>query len=162
MNDAFENPIPPAIESLIALFHSDLQAVRFPDVDAEALELVADEVRAASSEVQRAEEALAAAMRELAQRQESLLQKSQRALAYARIFAEENPDLLTRLDAVQLPRAARKPTRTDASLNATSESAEPAAGRRRGRPRKSSESGTERLFGQDAPAEMSAASSALS
>ncbi|MGA9523766.1 MAG: hypothetical protein WBV82_20055 [Myxococcaceae bacterium] len=138
MNDASDNPVSPAIESLIELFRTELGEVRFPDVDGDSLSAAASEVRDASCEVVRAEEALAAAMRELAQRQDQLLQKSQRALAYARIFAEENPELLARLDTVQLPRAGR-------------DSAEPAVVRRRGRPRKSVETVTE-LFQQDVSA----------
>ncbi len=147
MNDVSENPVSPAIESLIELFRTELGEVRFPDVDGESLASVASEVRDASTEVARVEEALSAAMRELAQRQEALLQKSHRALAYARIFAEENPELLARLDAVQLPRAGRKATRNELGLNAGTD-AETAGPRRRGRPRKSIDTVTE-LFQQD-------------
>jgi hypothetical protein len=134
MHDAAENTISPAIASLLELFRTDLEEVRFPDVDLPSLEASADEVRSASSEVSRAEQALTAALKGLSERQEALHHKSLRALAYARIYAEDDAELLSRLEAVQLARPAR-----GTAVEATT-------AKRRGRPRKQAGSDTERLF----------------
>lgn len=82
--------------------------------------------------------ALEAARRSLVERQEVLLQQVQRALAYARVYAEADEALSAQLEAVTLPRAAKR-ARTDGlgandALVLTSE-AQPAP-RPRGRPRK--------------------------
>lgn len=119
-------PISPAVQSLLELFDDELKELKFPDVDAAALEAAADKAREAALAVERAELALDAARQALAERQEQLLAKSQRALAYARVFAEDAPELLARLEAIALPRL-RKPA---------GPVGEPPAPKRRGRPRK--------------------------
>ncbi|MGZ3460053.1 MAG: hypothetical protein ACXU86_16295, partial [Archangium sp.] len=100
--------------------------------------------------------ALEAARQVLADGQEALLQKGQRALAYARVFAEEDAALSTRLEAISLPKPARKgvggvvaeaPAQNDES-----------APRRRGRPPKSRPSAP--LFAEGSSPEALAAESA--
>jgi hypothetical protein len=92
--------------------------------------------------VQRAAQlALDVARGALHERQEALLQQAQRALAYARVYAEADVALTARLDAITLPRGSRRArsetgtsgAETD-SLVLTSEG-EPVR-RPRGRPRK--------------------------
>jgi hypothetical protein len=134
MHDAAENTIPSAIEALLELFRTELEEVRFPDVDGQALATAAEGVRSAASDVAQAERALTAALKALSDRQEALHHKSLRALAYARIYAEDDAGLLSRLEAVQLARPAG------------GAAADTATAKRRGRPRKQAGSDTERLF----------------
>jgi len=138
--------IPPAVQTVLDLFTTDLADVRFGDLDAPALARIASDVEAASEVVVAAQLALDVARGALHERQETLLQQAQRALAYARVYAEADLALTARLDAIALPRASRRSRNepgtstsasdaASASLVLTSE-AEPAARRPRGRPRK--------------------------
>jgi hypothetical protein len=122
--------IPEPVQILLDLFKNDLADVRFADMDAKTLAHLASEVRAAESAVMSAQAALDSAKNALQLHQDILTQQAQRALAYARVYAEGNDALSTRLDAVALPRPAR---RASLVLSATPPD-EPA--RRRGRPRK--------------------------
>lgn len=139
--------IPPAVQAVLDLFTTDLADVRFGDLDAPALARLASDVQAASEIVASAQIALDLARGALHERQEALLQQAQRALAYARVFAEADVALTARLDAITLPRASRRP-RSDGSTS-TGTGAHGAAGdslvltseleparRPRGRPRK--------------------------
>lgn len=130
-------PFSPALQSLLDLFASELSELKFPDVDAEALEHAAQKVRDAALQVERAEAALDAARRSQLEVEEQLVGKAQRALAYAKVYAEEAPELLAKLEAIALPRARKVP------------SPDAPAPRRRGRPRKTDESAP--LFGAGAP-----------
>ncbi|MEW5848229.1 MAG: hypothetical protein AB2A00_05415 [Myxococcota bacterium] len=128
-----ENPIPPAQQALLDLFTADLKDLKFPDVDRDILEEAAARVREHAEQVAQAEAALAAAREKLAEHQEGLLQKCQRAMAYARVWAEENEELSQRLDAIALPRSARR-ARSEGNATLPPESAAPV--RKRGRPPK--------------------------
>ena len=67
------------------------------------------------------------------EKQEALLLRAQRALAYARVYAESDTTLTASLEAIGLPRATRRATVGDAPvLSAASDTAP----RPRGRPRK--------------------------
>jgi hypothetical protein len=114
--------IPAPVQAVIDLFADDLADVRFPDVDGAVLGRLASEVEAASSALAAAQAALDQAREALHQRQDALLHGAQRAVAYARVFAESNEALAARLGAIHLSRPAPA-------------SAE-AAPRRRGRPPK--------------------------
>jgi hypothetical protein len=107
-------------------------------------------VKERAEAVARAEAALEVAHQELQDSQEALLLKGQRALAYARVYAEERAELGAKLDAIALPRAPRKGPRPEpqAAPEAAAQ-AEPSAPRRRGRPPKAKDSAT--LF-SDSPA----------
>lgn len=127
--DPDSNPIPTAVKELLGLFDGPLSEVRFPDVDGAALREQVASVEAAVKDVEAAAAAWAEAKRSVDARLEVLLQKSQRALAYARVYAEGRPELDAQLAALLLPKwgdpRGTKPT-----------SAEPVAARKRGRPRK--------------------------
>ncbi len=139
MFDATENdPISPAMRALLEVFSTELSEVKFPDVDAEVLEEAAGRVREMAEAVARAQAALEAARQALGESQEALLQKGQRALAYARVFAEEDAALSTRLEAIGLPKSARKGGRPDGVVAGESPAQnDESAPRRRGRPPKS-------------------------
>ncbi|WNG43178.1 hypothetical protein F0U60_02995 [Archangium minus] len=138
MFDATENdPISPAMRALLEVFSTELSEVKFPDVDAEVLEEAASRVRAQAEAVAKAQAALEAARQALGESQEALLQKGQRALSYARVFAEEDEALSTKLEAISLPKAARKGARPEGAVAAEAAQNEESAPRRRGRPPKS-------------------------
>ena len=127
------NAIPQPIQALLDVFSTALADVRFADVDAQALARSASDVEAAADVVATAQSALDAARQALDERQDALFVQAQRALAYARVYAETDEALSTQLDAVSLPRAVRR-SRADEALVL---SAEPQSSPRpRGRPRK--------------------------
>jgi hypothetical protein len=111
----------PSIQSVLELFKGPLSNVRFADIDAEGLARVAAEVEAVGGEVQRHEEELAMLRQTLAQRQEALLTLSQQALAYARVYAENDEQLLEELNRIALPRSTkpRKPGASNGGARAT-------------------------------------------
>lgn len=133
MFDVTENdPISPAMHALLRLFGNELKAVKFPDLDRGVLEAAAEQVKERAIALAHAQASLDAARHALHDSQEALLQKGQRALAYVRIFAEENPELAQQLDGISLQRPLRKtPAREGAG--AVEENAAP---KRRGRPPK--------------------------
>ena len=126
-------PLSPPIQSLLELFTTSLADVRFADLDGQTLARLAAGVTAAAETVAAAQSALDAAREALIERQDTLLHQAQRALAYARVFAESDETLTAQLDAITLPRATRR-TRADGALVLSAEPQPPA--RPRGRPRK--------------------------
>jgi hypothetical protein len=151
------SPIPAPIQTLVTLFEETLTAVNFPDVNTTVLQEASKAVVDAHTQVTRLEAELTAARAALSERQDALLGKAQRALAYARIFAEEQPELLSRLDAVSLPRAGRRQPKVEATVEPVTAAGEHAASseapRKRGRPARARPAGM--LFqdeATDAPA----------
>ncbi len=132
--DVITAPVRIAIE----LFESALAEVRFPDVDATTLARSAAEVDAAGRAVSVAQAELDTARSALQERQEALLGQVQRAIAYARVYAENDEELTQRLSAIALPRAAR-PARSkeESALVLSSSAPESAAAPRRRRRRAS-------------------------
>ena len=130
-------PIDPSVLALSKLFDGPLQGVTFPDVDREALLEHIDFVRRCAEDLAQARAMLASAESALEERQGSLMAKSQRAMAYARIYADENPALLEELDRIVLPRTSALRAEKRESAIARASSPRPEAGARtRGRPRK--------------------------
>jgi hypothetical protein len=151
------DPISPALQDLLKLFGQELATVKFPDMDRGVLEEAAAGVKEKAEAVARAQAALDAARQSLHESQEALLQKGQRALAYARIFAEDDAELSEKLDAISLPRPVRKAPRMEGTLTLEAPSAqgEESAPRRRGRPPKARTSAP--LFSEGASPEVIAA-----
>jgi hypothetical protein len=125
--------IPLPIQTLLDLFTTSLADVRFADVDGETLACSAAEVEVAAKAVAAAQTALDAARAGLHEKQEMLLQRAQRALAYARVYAETDEALSLELDAVSLPRAPRRTRAEDALVLSADPQPSP---RPRGRPKK--------------------------
>jgi hypothetical protein len=150
-------PISPALQDLLKLFGEELATVKFPDLDRKVLEEAAERVKERAEAVARAQTALEAARQSLYESQEALLQKGQRALAYARIFAEEDAELSAKLDGISLPRPMRKALRSEGAvaLEAPATQGEDSAPRRRGRPPKARSSAP--LFAEGASPEAIAA-----
>lgn len=137
-NSPENDSISPALRELLELFATDLSDVKFPDVDTEVLGEAAVQVRQKAEAVARAQAALDAARQALNESQESLLQKGQRALAYAKVFAEDDAELGAKLEAIHLPRPVRKasgPSQVADPVNAPTGSDDNTP-RRRGRPPK--------------------------
>ena len=129
--------IPSPVRTVLDLFASELADVRFGDVDTQALARVAADVQAAAEVVASAQASLESARGTLHDRQEVLLQQTQRALAYARVYAEADEALSAQLDAITLPRPARRARGEANATDALVLSADPQpAPRPRGRPRK--------------------------
>ena len=107
----------PPVVSVLELFKGPLSGVRFADIDATGLASLAAEVESAASEVERHEAQLGELRQALAHRQEALLVLAQQALAYARVYADNDEPLLEELNRISLPRAAkpRKPSAAKAT-----------------------------------------------
>lgn len=103
--------IPPTVSALLELFESSLSDVRFADLDANVLNALAAEVAQAAESVASKQTALDEARAALQERQNLLLQQAQRALAYARVYAENDFDLRAKLEAIALPKPPRAPRR---------------------------------------------------
>jgi hypothetical protein len=101
--DALTAPILAAIE----LFETTLSEVRFPDVDARTLASAAADVDAAGRAVAVAQAALDSARSALQERQDALLWQVHKAIAYARVYAENDEALIQRLNSIPLPRGGR-------------------------------------------------------
>jgi hypothetical protein len=112
------DPVPPFARAVLELYAEALPSVRFPDMDLSVLESAADDLRAAQVELEQIEAELAQARATLLSQAEQLNARCQRALAYARVFAETDPALNARV----------------AALGETGSSAAQTAPKRRGRP----------------------------
>lgn len=82
---------PEPIGRLIQLFERHEEELRFPDVDAQSLTAGVAEVEAQAEEVDRIATLLGDAREELFKRQQRLLQRAQKAHAYANIYATGIP-----------------------------------------------------------------------
>jgi len=113
--------LPVDVRAVIDLFATHLAKVAFPDVDAASLRKQADELRAEHVNVERARDALAAAVAVSEARLAKLTESCARAIAYARIYSEANPQRQPIADAI-------------AALTETQEALPTKTGKRRGRP----------------------------
>jgi hypothetical protein len=113
------------VQSVIELFQGPLSDVRFADVDAAGLANLAAEVESAASAVAQQEARLTELRQTLVDRQDALLLLAQRAVAYARVYAEHDEALSEQLARITLPRAGKprkastaKPAGADAGSEA--------------------------------------------
>jgi len=120
----------PPIQAVLELFvHGPLADQRFADVDAAVLSELASTVEAAAAAVAEQEAQLSELRQTLADRQDALLLLAQRALAYARVYAEHDDALTEQLSRISLPRAGkpRKVSAKPASSEASAASSEASA-----------------------------------
>jgi len=94
------DPVPVDVRAVIDLFTTHLAKVTFPDVDAASLRKLAEDLRAEAKSVARAREALAAAIVASDARLATLTDATSRAIAYARIYGEAQPERQAILDAL--------------------------------------------------------------
>lgn len=126
------NAIPTPVRTALQLFETDLAHVNFAEIDAETLARAVSEVNALAGVVATAQAALDSARNALQERQDALLGQVQRALAYARVYAENDEALTQRLNAIALPRSGRVArAKDDAGLVLSSAPQPTTRGRRR-------------------------------
>jgi hypothetical protein len=111
------------LQAVVALFEGPLAGLRFADIDATGLSKLSGEVANAAAEVEQQEAKLSELRQNLAQRQEALLGLAQQALAYARVYAENDEELLAKLNDISLPRATKPRKATPARARGASEAA---------------------------------------
>lgn len=99
--------IPPSIGELIELFSEHLADVEFPDVNASSLEQLSCKVAAAHTAVIELERQLHSAREVFSQAERTLLDKSQSALGYAKVYAREDEELLEALSSIQIGKKKR-------------------------------------------------------
>jgi hypothetical protein len=114
--------LPAFSREVLELFSAELAEIRFPDLDVESLREAAGRVRDAQAEVDRLEGELQEAQEGVAQQSAALHACAERALAYARVYAEGKPALSAQIDAIRSQPSSDKESAT--------------ASRKRGRPRK--------------------------
>lgn len=119
------DPIPQSVRDLVALFDNDLADVRFPDVSREALGELVGKVSALVGDVNAAQEAFEKSQADLTQNQQLLMEMARRGLLYARVFAENNHELLGKLGAINL-KASKAPSATSKPRGRPPKSAEDA------------------------------------
>ena len=110
------------VQAVLELFQGPLSDVRFADVDAAVLANSAAEVESAASAVAQQEARLTELRQTLAERQDALLLLAQRAVAYARVYAEHDEALTEQLSRITLPRAG-KPRKASTAKPAGAEAA---------------------------------------
>jgi hypothetical protein len=129
-------PIPPAVQQVLDLYETNLPLVKFGDLEATVLAKAAEEVVLAATALERAEATLETARVALLEKQEDLLQKAQRALGYARVYAEGDAELAARVEEISLVRSSRRTQKVD-SIEGSEPAPAAQARRRHARPRKS-------------------------
>lgn len=117
----------PPLQAVLQLFQGPLADVRFADIDAAGLASIAAEVESAADAVAQHEAQLSELRQTLVERQDALLLLAQRALAYARVYAEHDEALTEQLARITLPRAAKPRKASAAKATEALEPAEPAA-----------------------------------
>jgi hypothetical protein len=130
---------------VIDLYALDLAEVRFPDLDLSALLYAQSELHAAQLEIERVEQELVQARSIWESRAQVLTQKAERALAYARIYAQGDAELAPRIADI----GRRKPAASADAVSGTGGEAGAREPRKRGRKPKA-ESPSE-LFADPAP-----------
>jgi multidrug efflux pump subunit AcrA (membrane-fusion protein) len=137
---------PTLARQVIDLYSVELADVRFPDLDLSALLYAQTELHASQLEVERVEAELADIRAQLEARSQALLAKAERALAYAKIYAQGDEDLAPRLADI-----GRKRSANASAAHTQSSPGLIAAPKRRGRKPKTEEA-PEELFNESASA----------
>jgi hypothetical protein len=88
---------PELARQIIELYAEELADVSFPDIDLAKLRSAQNELHAAQLEFERIEAELAQARAERDRQSDALGTKAERALAYARVFAQGDPSLAPRI-----------------------------------------------------------------
>ena len=123
--------IAPEVAKLVHLFSAQAN-LKFPDLDASVLHEAIARVKERHLEVARAEAVLMVSRAACEEDQELLLKLAQRAHAYLKVYAEADPALGERVEAISLPRLKVK-ARPASELSGALEGLAPTP-KRRGRP----------------------------
>jgi len=97
---ADDDSLSPRVKEILALFRDDLAEQRFGDLDADALRALAERARERSLEVAEARATLDATLGELEATRGELSRRAEQALSYARVFAETDPELKEKIEAL--------------------------------------------------------------
>jgi hypothetical protein len=111
-DEMVEDPIPSSVQDFLNVFKKDLASVVFPDVSLDGLESLAQKVRSEAKELQEALKRAEAARVSLEAGRNELLARATRGLAYAKVFAEGNDELLEKLSGINFGKSGRGPKKT--------------------------------------------------
>ncbi|MDG5814985.1 hypothetical protein QA601_07850 [Chitinispirillales bacterium ANBcel5] len=100
-----EKIIPEPVQDLKNIFKDELSEVSFPDVSSDVLDELTQEVENKAHELEKIKELLAAAHEALEMANQDLITKASRGLAYAKVYAEGNDELMEKLNSIKLTRA---------------------------------------------------------
>ena len=103
--------VPAPAREVLSLFAGPLAGVRFPDVDADALGALAQEVAARAATLEDARQALQRARAGLEESQRAILSAADKGLAYARVFTGGQGELGERVEQLLAARASAKAPR---------------------------------------------------
>lgn len=92
----------PAIRELLSVFEGELAEVSFPNVSAKILRDLAAQVAEESQRVETLRQQLEEVQTTLTEAQQKLVRTAELGLAYARVYAAEDADLLDRLSTLQV------------------------------------------------------------
>jgi hypothetical protein len=120
------DPVSPALLDLLAVFEGPLAEVQFPGVDQGVLRGLVDQVRGHAHELDQLRAQLDALHNQLTEARLRLLRTAEQGLAYARVFAAEDPELDARLADIHLGSGKAEPRRRKLEVaSADSGNAEP-------------------------------------
>jgi hypothetical protein len=102
------DPISSAVCDLVAAFEEQLSEVQFPGVDHQTLASLVERVRSSAEALDAAKAQVDAAEAALGDSRAELLVKAEQALAYAKIYAATDADLLERLNGIELGKPQKK------------------------------------------------------
>jgi len=94
--------VPAAVRQLIELFGGPLKGIEFPGVSGATLGTASAELRARAEALEVARDALRSAEQAVDSALEDLVRQAQQALAYAKVFAAGDPELLQKLGGLRI------------------------------------------------------------
>ena len=103
--------LPPAVAQLLALYEARLAGVAFADLDLGCLQSAAERYQEQEAEVTKLEADLADARRRANNERSELIALSQKAVAYASVYAADDDELSAQLQALELGRTAARGSR---------------------------------------------------
>ncbi|MBN1652918.1 MAG: hypothetical protein JXA30_04000 [Deltaproteobacteria bacterium] len=112
----YNEPIPSPVCDLVAVFEKQLSGVQFPGVDHQTLASLIERVRGSAEELASVKAQVAAAETALENARTELLDKAKQALAYAKIYAAVDPELLERLNGIELGKRQKKQLKAKAKV----------------------------------------------
>lgn len=107
MQNEIENPIPAPVQEFYELYKQNFSSVSFPDINLEILDKLISDVQEKLNALEEARALLETAQQDLETSQNELFQKSMRALAYAKIYAEDQEELFKQLSNINLAKNSR-------------------------------------------------------
>ncbi len=116
------DPIAQPVRTLVELFGAHLADVQFPGVDHQVLASLTTRVDDSATQLQQAKAQVQAAEEALGAARAQLYIKAEQALAYARIYAANDPSLLARLNDVSLAKLGKPTAKADGPKTKKAES----------------------------------------